>query len=75
MKGTGIVAKPGALDELIEFFNEDEDKKEAAPSDGTKTISEKTPMKEDEVQKLKEYDEDSEVTLRDRVIPKNLKHD
>lgn len=78
LKGTGIVAKVGALDDLIEFFNEDEDKdKESSnlPKDGTKTVSEKNMLKEENLQPLKEYQEDSEVTLRGKIDPKKLTHD
>lgn len=76
LKGTGIVAKVGALDELIEFFNEDEDKKSTSvANDGTQTISEKTPLKEIELAPMKEYQEDSEVTLREKIYHKHLKHE
>ena len=73
LKGTGIVAKPGALDELIEFFSEDEDQKIVTHAEGTKTISDHTPFKEEEIKELKEYPVDSEATLKERVDPKKLK--
>ncbi len=76
LKGTGIVAKVGALDELIEFFNEDEDKQSSSvANDGTQTLSEKTPLKEVSLSSLKEYQEDAEVTLREKVDSKHLKHE
>lgn len=65
LKGTGLVAKPGGLDELITLLNEDEDYPHSdSTQNATSTIVQ--PLLDDEklARGLKNFAEDSEITQK-----------
>ncbi len=65
LKGTGLVAKPGGLDELITLLNEDEDSTQSrAAPDATSTIVQPLLQEEALSKGLKNFAEDSEITQK-----------
>jgi len=69
LKGSGLVAKEGQLDDLIQYLHEDpEAKKSSKIAGGTVTTSEKEiAMSNTSVDKLKIFDEDAEITVKDHI--------
>lgn len=69
LKGSGLIAKEGELDELINYLHDDpEAKKSKKIAGGTLTTSEKEiAMSNTSVDKLEIFDEDSEVTVKEHV--------
>jgi len=69
LKGSGLVAKEGQLDELIQYLHEDpETKKSKKIAGGTVTTSEKEiAVSNTSIDKLEIFDEDAEVTVKDHI--------
>ena len=69
LKGSRFIAKPESLDEIIQYIHDEQDgSKNQKIAGGTQTVSEKEVlMNQSVIQKLQEYDEDSEVTVKDKT--------
>ncbi|MBI4412357.1 MAG: hypothetical protein HY541_07735 [Deltaproteobacteria bacterium] len=70
VKGTGLVAKSGRLDEIIAAIHQDEEEKkraEAKKMRGTVSLSRREAnLSESVVKKFEVFDEDSEVTVKEK---------
>lgn len=68
LKGTGLVAKPGGLDELITLLNEDEDYPQSHPAQSTTSTIVQSLLGDDELaEQLKNFKEDSEITEKGKI--------
>lgn len=77
VKGTGLVAKLGRLDEIISAIHQDEEGKkraEAKKMGGTVSLSRReTDLSDSVVKRFEVFDEDSEVTSKDHADEVDLK--
>ncbi|MBI2340518.1 MAG: hypothetical protein HYU99_09190 [Deltaproteobacteria bacterium] len=71
IKGTGLVAKSGQLDDIIDAIHQDAEAKklsEAKKISGTVTLArDAVNLSPSEVKRFKLFDEDSEVTVKDHA--------
>lgn len=71
IKGTGLVAKAGRLDEIISSIHQDEEEKkrqEAKKTGGTVSVSrQEANLSHSSLKNLEVFDEDSEVTSKDHI--------
>lgn len=70
VKGTGLVAKSGRLDEIISAIHQDEEEKrrgEAKKMSGTVSIPRReADLSDSVVRKFEVFDEDSEITVKEK---------